>query len=150
MNALLRPACIDDIPAAAETFLAARRSILHIVPMVHPDESVGPWMRDVLFRTTEMWVAERDGRIAALMSLSPGWLEHLYGHPDFHGQGIGTALLAWAKRQPHAAGGLELWTFQGNSGARRFYERHGFAALEFTDGAGNEEKTADVRYEWRP
>ena len=42
-----------------------------------------------------------------------------------------------------------LWTFQ-QSRARKFYEDRGFAAVEFTDGAGNEEKTPDVCYEWRP
>jgi len=34
--------------------------------------------------------------------------------------------------------------------ARRFYEAHGATAVEFTDGEGNEEKTPDVRYEWKP
>lgn len=150
MTLILRRAGEADIPAAADIFLAARRSILHIVPMVHPDSSVVPWMTGTLFPTHEMWLAVRDGRPAAIMALSPGWVAHLYGHPDFHGQGFGTQLLKVAKQRPQAAGGLQLWTFQGNSGARRFYERHGFIAVEFTDGAGNEEKTPDARYEWRP
>ena len=47
------------------------------------------------------------------------------------------------QRQP---GQLQLWAFQSNAGGRRFYERHGFAAVEFTDGAGNEERWPDVRY----
>jgi putative acetyltransferase len=42
---------------------------------------------------------------------------------------------------------LRLWTFQRNAGARRFYERNGFAAVELTDGLGNEEREPDVRYE---
>ncbi|MDP9464580.1 MAG: GNAT family N-acetyltransferase, partial [Actinomycetota bacterium] len=42
--------------------------------------------------------------------------------------------------------GLQLWTFESNDRARRFYERHGFTAVEFTDGAGNEERWPDVRY----
>jgi hypothetical protein len=29
-----------------------------------------------------------------------------------------------------------------------FYERHGFMAIEFTDGSGNEEKEPDVLYRW--
>jgi len=147
---VLRRAVIADIPAIAATFLAARRSILHIVPMVHADDSVEPWMRDVLFTTTELWVADDAGRVAAMMSLSPGWLEHLYVHPDWHSRGTGSALLTVARQQPQASAGLQLWTFQGNISARRFYERHGFVTAEFTDGAGNEEKTPDVRYEWQP
>ena len=39
---------------------------------------------------------------------------------------------------------------QQNERARRFYEARGFRAVEFTDGEANEEKTPDVRYEWRP
>jgi ribosomal protein S18 acetylase RimI-like enzyme len=46
--------------------------------------------------------------------------------------------------------GLQLWVFQKNVGARRFYERHGFRLVELTDGAGNEENEPDARYEWRP
>jgi GNAT superfamily N-acetyltransferase len=53
-----------------------------------------------------------------------------------------------AKEQRPA--GLELWTFQVNESARRFYERHGFTEVEHTDGAGNEEREPDVRYAWRP
>ena len=42
---------------------------------------------------------------------------------------------------------VKLWTFQRNAGARRFYERNGFVAVEFGDGTGNEEREPDVRYE---
>jgi ribosomal protein S18 acetylase RimI-like enzyme len=49
--------------------------------------------------------------------------------------------------RPH---GLWLWTFQTNTGARRFYERHGFVAVDETDGSANEERAPDVRYAWRP
>ena len=150
MDALLRPAQRAETPAIAEVFLAARRSILHIVPMVHPDADAPRWIGEVLFAETAMWVAERDGAIIAMMSLSPGWLEHLYVHPAAHGGGVGSALLALAKTKPEAAQGLQLWTFQGNAGARRFYERDGFTPAEFTDGSGNEERTPDVRYVWPP
>jgi hypothetical protein len=36
-----------------------------------------------------------------------------------------------------------------NVGARCFYERHGFTAVEMTDGAGNDERQPDVRYAWK-
>jgi ribosomal protein S18 acetylase RimI-like enzyme len=55
-------------------------------------------------------------------------------------------LIEVAKRSGEAA--LELWCFQANTYARRFYERHGFKAIRFTDGHDNEEKTPDVRYRW--
>ena len=43
---------------------------------------------------------------------------------------------------------LELWTFQANIGAQRFYMRHGFTEAERTNGAGNEEGLPDIRYVW--
>jgi hypothetical protein len=44
---------------------------------------------------------------------------------------------------------LHLWTFQRNAQARRFYEARGFALVEETDGAGNEEKEPDALYLWK-
>jgi putative acetyltransferase len=75
------------------------------------------------------------------------WLTHLYVHPDEIGTGVGHALFAHvATLRPN---GFQFWVFQQNHRARRFYEAHGAAAVEFTDGAGNEERTPDVRYEWK-
>jgi hypothetical protein len=53
------------------------------------------------------------------------------------------------KRLPWASG-LQLWTFQRNTAARRFYGRLGFVAVEQTDGSRNEEDEPDVRYRWQP
>ena len=48
------------------------------------------------------------------------------------GRRIGGRLVALAMaRRPR---GLDLSTFQVNSGARRFYERHGFVEVEHGDG----------------
>ena len=43
---------------------------------------------------------------------------------------------------------LELWVFQKNDGARRFYERHGFRLVRLTDGADNMEREPDALYAW--
>ena len=57
-------------------------------------------------------------------------------------------LMALAKeRRPD---GLELYTFQINERARRFYEHHGFVVAALGDGTGNEEGQPDVLYRWRP
>jgi GNAT superfamily N-acetyltransferase len=107
-----------------------------------------PRLGALLVERHETWVAERDRRVVGFAGVSPGWLDHLYVDPEAQDAGIGTALLDHAKRlQP---GGLELWTFQRNTGARRFYERHGFALVERTDGSGNMEREPDARYAWRP
>ena len=92
--------------------------------------------------------SNRTAGIRILGFAAPGWIEQLYVAPDRLGQGIGSRLVDLAKtRSPD---GLTLWTFQVNERARRFYERHGFVAVELTDGSGNEERQPDVRYEWKP
>ena len=82
------------------------------------------------------------------MSLGDAFIEQLYLAPGWTGRGIGGRLVELAKERRPA--GLDLFTFQVNDGARRFYERHGFAAVWFGDGSENEERQPDVRYAWRP
>jgi len=94
------------------------------------------------------WVAKHNGRIAAFLAMSPDWIDHLYVHPTAQNNGLGAALLNQAKQS--APYGFQLWTFLQNSGARRFYERHGMTVAERTDGKRNEEHLADLRYVWRP
>ena len=100
----------------------------------------------VVFPTCTVWGSFDGDALIGFIALRPGWIDHLYVLPGQQGRGVGTALLEVAK-----AGGQELalWTFQRNAGARRFYERHGFVAVELTDGAGNEEREPDVRYRWQ-
>ncbi len=148
--AVIRRATADEAPAVADIFLAARRAIENLVPMAHTDDDTRRWMRDVVFREDEVTVAIMDGRIAAMMATRPGWIDHLYVDPRFQGRGLGGALIQHARHGAHGAGGLQLWTFQANAGARRFYARHGFAEVAFTDGGGNEERRPDVKLAWAP
>lgn len=71
-------------------------------------------------------------------------VDAMYLAPGARGCGLGRALLDEAK----AEGRLELWTFQANLGAQRFYMREGFREVERTDGAGNDERLPDVRLVW--
>lgn len=75
-----------------------------------------------------------------------GWIDQLYVAPAFTGRGIGSLLLAQAKAELGPP--LRLYTFQANMGARRFYKRHEFEPVEFSDGQNNEEKCPDVLYQW--
>lgn len=68
----------------------------------------------------------------------------LYVGRDAQNKGVGTRLLEDAKaHQSH----LTLWTFAANTGARRFYQRHGFEEAERTAG-DNEEGLPDIRFVW--
>jgi GNAT superfamily N-acetyltransferase len=143
---VLRPARPDEGVALADLWLRSRHaSVPANPPPVHDDNDVRRWFAAVVMPTREVWVGEVEGTVVALMVMEDHWIDQLHVDPDYTSQGWGSQLVALAKQL--RPGGLELWTFQSNIGARRFYERHGFEAVEMTDGA-NEEAAPDVRYRW--
>jgi GNAT superfamily N-acetyltransferase len=85
------------------------------------------------------------GVMATTNSEQVSWVNQMAVDPVLVNQGIGTWLLAHAMRT--LALPIRLYTFQANAGARRFYERHGFIPIAFTDGQANEERCPDVLYE---
>jgi ribosomal protein S18 acetylase RimI-like enzyme len=120
---------------------------LAFLPRLHTDDEHRAFIANVVLRRQDVVVAEDGGGIVGFVAMAHGnFVEHLYVHPARHDQGIGSALLEEAKRR--MPGGFRLWVFQENRRARQFYERHGFAVVELTDGSGNEEKTPDALYEW--
>ena len=142
----LRRATDADAEAVADVFITSRRTALPTVHFPYSDESVRGYVRDILIARTEAWLAQDGDQVLAIMSLKPGWIEQLYVATDRQGEGIGRHLLDLAKER--SDGELQLWTFQVNDRARRFYERNGFIIAELTDGAGNQEREPDVRYVW--
>jgi GNAT superfamily N-acetyltransferase len=142
MRLQIRRGGATDAPAAARLYLRAREAAAAagtIPPGIHDEADVTGYLA-----ARELWLAGDAG----LLVLEDDWLAQLYVEPGRTGRGIGTHLLAVAKRERPA--GLRLWTFQSNLGARRFYERHGFAEVLRTDGATNEERSPDVLYAWAP
>jgi ribosomal protein S18 acetylase RimI-like enzyme len=85
------------------------------------------------------------GDLTGIIAFRTDWIDQLYVLPEAQRLGVDSELLQIAKR---AFDRLQLWTFQRNAPARRFYEARGFALVEQTDGAGNEEKEPDARYLW--
>jgi ribosomal protein S18 acetylase RimI-like enzyme len=144
----LRPAGREDAGAIADVYLTSFHATYDF-PLAHNDQQVRRWIAEVLIPTEEVWVATAPhGSVVAMMVLTSDMLDQLYVAPGWTGRGIGSRLVALAKaRRP---GGLDLYTFQINTGARRFYERHGFAEVARGDGSGNEEGQQDLRYAWRP
>jgi GNAT superfamily N-acetyltransferase len=133
-------------------FARSRRFALASLAVGLDDAEIRRWMSDDVVGRTDTWVAELDGTVVGMMVLdggrAGGWIEHLYLDPAWIGRGLGEQFVGIA-RSRHPAG-LQLWTFQVNEPARRFYERLGFRAVEHTDGAGNTERAPDVRYQWEP
>jgi len=144
----VRRARHDDADAIAAVYLASFTATYRF-PLAHSDEQVRRWIAEVLLPTEEVWVVtDPDQAAVAMMALSSEMLDQLYVAPGWTGRGIGSRLIELAKsRRP---GGLDLYTFQVNPGARRFYERHGFVEVARGDGSDNEEGQPDLRYAWRP
>lgn len=148
----LRQARANDAAECAHVYLRSRAFGLPQVPVVHEPSEVRRWMADEVIGHADVWVAEVDGVIGGLLVLSHerdgGWVDQLYLDPSWMGRGLGDRFVELARRRCPC--GLQLWTFQSNAAALRFYERHGFVAEESTDGRGNEERAPDVRYRWAP
>lgn len=147
----IRPAAADDAAVVAEVYLRSRKELVAGAPLAHSDESVRGYIRDRLIPAGTTTVALADDTIVGFMATSRdaecAWITQLYLHPAWIGRGIGTRLLERAKAGLGPL--IRLYTFQCNHRARAFYERRGFTAVKFSDGAGNEEKCPDILYEWR-
>ncbi len=153
----IRAANPGDAARIADIYLASRRTHVAFAPLAHPDDDVRAWIATVLLPAGGVTVAVEQEHVLGFCATSveapspgraaPAWIDHLYLDPDVVGQGIGRALLVAALRDLPRP--VRLYTFAQNTGARRFYERHGFVAIEFGDGSGNEEGCPDVLYELR-
>jgi len=143
----IRRAEPEDAGAIAGVYLASFHAT-YAFPLAHTDEEVRGWIASHLVPELETWVVMLDDRIVALLALDDAGIDQLYVHPDAQGRGIGSELVDLAKQR--GPGGLDLYTFQVNARARRFYERHGFVVAAMGDGSGNEEGQPDVLYRWRP
>ena len=145
---VVRRAVASDADGIGDVWLSSWRATFDFEPG-HPDEDVRSWLATELVPVTETWVAvDPPERVVAMMALSSTMFEQLYIAPDWIGRGLGRRLIELAKERRPA--GLDLHCFAMNGRARRFYERHGFEAVAFGDGSGNEEGQPDIRYAWRP
>ena len=142
---------VEESDAIAELFERIRQQTLEdgsIPQGIHTLDEHRVWVRERLFGEQEVWVAERDGELVGFMVLGrPDWLEHLYLDRAATGAGLGSRFVELAKAE--LAGPIQLWTFQSNTGAQRFYARHGFVPVQWTDG-DNEEQAPDVRLVFTP
>ena len=114
-------------------------------PRLHSAEADQAFFAHVIQSQDVRVALAKDGRLAGFMALEPGWINQLYLHPDFFRQGLGSQLMAKAKADHDQ---LELWAFQHNAPARRFYQGQGFRLAELNDGSGNEEGLPDLRLIW--
>jgi GNAT superfamily N-acetyltransferase len=83
--------------------------------------------------------------LTAMMVLNAQWVEQLFVAPEHLREGRGSRLLRLA--QSTRSDELELWTFEANTPARAFYEKHGFRASD-PASSDNEGQAQAIRYRW--
>jgi ribosomal protein S18 acetylase RimI-like enzyme len=142
VDIILRHATNSDAAAIARLMRAALGSF-DWMPVIHTPADDLVFIRDVVLPRQRVTVAEAGKNVAGFIAVSGDWVEQLYLDPVWTGQGIGSRLLMQATASLRI---VKLHCFQANTGARRFYERHGFRAESFGDGATNEEGLPDILY----
>ncbi|MGF6433776.1 GNAT family N-acetyltransferase [Bradyrhizobium elkanii] len=141
----IRRLALADMDAAARVHRTAFDQALPWLAGLHTPEEDRWFYRERMFAICTLWGAFESDAMRGVIAFHDDWIEQLYVLPDAQGRGIGGALLEIARQD---ADRLQLWTFQRNARARRFYETRGFVAVEETDGSGNEEREPGVRYRW--
>ncbi len=140
MAARVRPAASADLPVLKD--LAARTIDACYRPFLG-DEAVeyflgsGESDREVQQQLEQTAVLDVDGRIVGMVVWYEDLLHLLMVDVDEHRNGYGTTLLRHAQEEYFATGGrcFRLESFEGNRGARAFYDRHGWeTSAEVLDG----------------
>jgi ribosomal protein S18 acetylase RimI-like enzyme len=142
---VLRRLELADMNAAAGVHRTAFDQALPWLAGLHTAEEDRWFYRERMFSRCELWGTFAGSGMSGVIAFRKGWIDQLYVLPEAQGQGAGSALLQVAKSSFDR---LQLFTFQRNARARRFYEARGFRLVEETDGAGNEEKEPDALYLW--
>ena len=144
-NFLIRKASIKDISRIAEILVFVKRmnyrSIfnddsvsfgeIQVIPVA--EEYSAPEILD------NIWVYEAEGIVKGMIRIVDKEIVELYVEHFFQGQGIGAALIEFAKAE-HDAGCL--WVLEKNTSAIRFYKAHGF---HVTDTKQLEEGTPEYK-----
>lgn len=129
MSNPIRPATAQDVSRIAEILVFNNR--LNFFPIFRSEEysfgemQVLPIAQQFLDDSALLgrtYVYD-DGIVRGLIILHACEVERLFVDPCFQGRGIGAALLRFAVEQHHST---HLWALEKNTGALRFYARHGF------------------------
>ena len=130
---LIRKAAINDISRIAEILVFVKRmnyrvifrndavsfGEIQVLPVA--EEYSKPEILDSL------WVYEDEGIVKGLIRIVGKEVVELYVEHFFQGQGIGAALIEFAKNEHDVR---TLWVLEKNTSAIRFYEAHGFHVTE--------------------
>ncbi|MBQ5558909.1 MAG: GNAT family N-acetyltransferase [Lachnospiraceae bacterium] len=126
---MIRKATSSDVSRIAEILVFVKR--VKYRPIFHNDAySFGELQVISVARQysdpdilENIWIYEGEGIVKGLIHIENKEIMELYVDYFFHGQGIGSELIEFAKREYDVK---FLWTLEKNLEAIKFYESHGF------------------------
>ncbi|MCM3338479.1 GNAT family N-acetyltransferase [Paenibacillus sp. MER TA 81-3] len=96
-------------------------------PRAEQEARAGQWLSS--FRDRFAYVAECGGDIVGFGDMTTeGYLDRLYVHKDYQGQGVASALVAALERDAGSAG-IRMAHTDASLTARPFFEKHGYAVI---------------------
>ena len=129
----------DDVEALVEphreAMLVAYRGFFE-TPFPSDEMLRNEWRELLAEPDATIFAAEIGGRpagtVAARVVGDEGWLEKLYVHPDFQGDGVGRALhdRALALLQARGCRRANLWVLEVNQAAIEVYQRWGWTRAD--------------------
>ncbi|WP_166416765.1 GNAT family N-acetyltransferase [Cochlodiniinecator piscidefendens] len=133
------------------------KDIIPVARILHEWNSETPWLPDLhsLKETEEFaemmigrdWVSVIDtGDVVGFIARDESEIHALYIAPHAARRGMGQTLICHAKARSDV---LNLWTFERNVDAQKFYLSQGFDEVLRSDGSCNDEKLPDIRYAWQ-
>jgi GNAT superfamily N-acetyltransferase len=149
---LIRAARPDEGDALADIQRRASvAGLAHIFPpeqYPYPIDQIRERWRDALAEGKSVLVYEDQGEAVGVALTGPEWLDGLYVVPERWGRGVAVALHDAALEDLRRDGfeRCHLWVLEGNSRARRFYERLGWRLNEWTRVVPYPPNPIDVSY----
>lgn len=139
----------EDEDAIIRIWLEASSVGHHFIPLAYWESHVKD-VRDSYLPQNETYVYTDDstGNIVGFLTLAGDYIAGIFVTPNYHGQGIGQALMAHAKKLKTR---LELNVYIENTRALSFYLRQGFKiSREQTDENTGHKEYAMVYQETLP
>jgi len=145
----IRPYRSTDLAQAVAMWRASKQAAFPYVAaqQLYTLQNDTDYFRDVVAQECEVWLATDQEHILGLLALRDDLIDQLFVAIDAQRQGVGGALLVKAReRSPDQ---LRAYSFQKNSSARAFYEKHGFRIVR-SGISPPPENEPDYEYMWRP
>ena len=104
------------------------------------------YFQNVILKENAVYVACMDSDVVGFLAIKDDFIDHLFISPDHQRQGVGAALIEFARTLSPEK--LWLYTFESNANGHAFYEKNGFVATKFNISP-EPKAELDVLFEWK-